>query len=40
VEAMMFDGVLQPQNGMLFPDRSRPGNGLEFKRSDAARYAA
>jgi L-alanine-DL-glutamate epimerase-like enolase superfamily enzyme len=40
VEQMLFDGVLQPQNGMLFPDRSRPGNGLEFKRSDAARYAA
>jgi L-alanine-DL-glutamate epimerase-like enolase superfamily enzyme len=40
VEEMLFDGVLQPQNGMLFPDRSRPGNGLEFKRSDAARYAA
>jgi L-alanine-DL-glutamate epimerase-like enolase superfamily enzyme len=40
VEEMLFDGVLQPVNGMLIPDRSRPGNGLEFKRSDAARYAA
>ena len=40
VEEMLFDGVLRPHNGMLFPDRSRPGNGLEFKRSDAARYAA
>jgi hypothetical protein len=27
-------------NGALRPDRSRPGNGLELKRADAARYAA
>jgi len=40
VEEMLFEGVLQPVNGMLVPDRSRPGNGLEFKRSAAARYAA
>jgi L-alanine-DL-glutamate epimerase-like enolase superfamily enzyme len=40
VEQLFFDGVLEPINGLLYPDRSRPGNGLEFKRSDAIRYAA
>jgi L-alanine-DL-glutamate epimerase-like enolase superfamily enzyme len=32
VESQLFDGVLEPQNGDLRPDRSRPGNGLELKR--------
>jgi L-alanine-DL-glutamate epimerase-like enolase superfamily enzyme len=40
LEPMLFDGVLEPDDGVLRPDRSRPGNGLELKRSDAARYAA
>jgi L-alanine-DL-glutamate epimerase-like enolase superfamily enzyme len=40
IEEMFFDGVLQPVNGTLKPDRSRPGFGLEFKRKDAARFAA
>lgn len=39
IENMFFDGVLQPENGMLRPDLTRPGNGLEFCRSDAQRYA-
>ncbi len=39
IEQMLFDGTLVPRNGALFPDRSRPGMGLEFKRADAARYA-
>jgi L-alanine-DL-glutamate epimerase-like enolase superfamily enzyme len=38
IEQMFFDGVLTPQGGMLCPDLSRPGNGLEFKRQDAERY--
>jgi hypothetical protein len=37
---MLFDGAIQPVNGLLYPDRSRPGIGLEFKRQDAQRYAA
>ena len=40
VERSLFDGVLEPVNGILYPDRSRPGLGLEFKRSDARKYAA
>ncbi|HLX55549.1 MAG TPA: enolase C-terminal domain-like protein [Ktedonobacteraceae bacterium] len=39
IEHMFFDGVLTPINGALRPDRSRPGMGLELKRSDAAKYA-
>jgi L-alanine-DL-glutamate epimerase-like enolase superfamily enzyme len=39
IEHMFFDGVLTPVQGELRPDLSRPGMGLEFKRSDAAKYA-
>ena len=39
LERMLFGGVLEPENGALRPDLSRPGNGLEFKRADAERYA-
>jgi L-alanine-DL-glutamate epimerase-like enolase superfamily enzyme len=39
IERIFFDGVLQPVNGALTPDRSRPGFGLEFKRQDASRFA-
>ena len=38
VESMLFDGVLEPVGGALWPDRSRPGLGLEVKRSDAKRF--
>lgn len=38
IEHMLFDGALTPVDGALRPDRSRPGLGLEFKRSDAAKY--
>jgi L-alanine-DL-glutamate epimerase-like enolase superfamily enzyme len=38
VEAMLFDGTLDPAEGGLTPDRSRPGLGLELRRADAARY--
>jgi L-alanine-DL-glutamate epimerase-like enolase superfamily enzyme len=40
VEGMVFDGVPEPQDGVLRPDRSRPGNGLELKRAEAERLAA
>ncbi len=38
-EHIFFDGVLDPEGGVLIPDTSRPGLGLKFKRSDAERYA-
>ena len=39
IEQMFFDGAVIPQGGALFPDLSRPGMGIEFKRSDAEPYA-
>jgi L-alanine-DL-glutamate epimerase-like enolase superfamily enzyme len=39
IEQMLFDGVVNPVDGALHPDLSRPGMGLEFKRADAERYA-
>jgi L-alanine-DL-glutamate epimerase-like enolase superfamily enzyme len=40
IENMFFDGVLQPVNGELKPDRSRPGMGIELKEADVQRFAA
>lgn len=40
IEGMFFDGIRSPVNGKLFPDLSRPGMGIEFKRADAERFAA
>jgi len=39
IERELFDGALQPAGGALRPDLSRPGLGLELKRSDAERWA-
>jgi L-alanine-DL-glutamate epimerase-like enolase superfamily enzyme len=39
IESMLFDGTLDPSEGLLTPERSRPGLGLELKRDEAARYA-
>jgi L-alanine-DL-glutamate epimerase-like enolase superfamily enzyme len=39
LESLLFDGVPEPEHGALHPDLTRPGNGLEFKRADAERYA-
>lgn len=39
VEALLFEGVLEPERGLLRPDRSRPGLGIELKRHDATRYS-
>jgi L-alanine-DL-glutamate epimerase-like enolase superfamily enzyme len=33
-EALAFDGVLEPADGALRPDRSRHGHGLELRRAD------
>jgi L-alanine-DL-glutamate epimerase-like enolase superfamily enzyme len=38
IEGMLFDGTLAPDGGLLTPDRSRPGLGLELKRADARRW--
>lgn len=38
IEEMLFDGFIAPANGELKPDRSRPGMGIIFKRSDAERF--
>jgi L-alanine-DL-glutamate epimerase-like enolase superfamily enzyme len=40
IERMLFDGVPIPKNGTIEPDMDRPGLGLEFKWTDAERYAA
>jgi L-alanine-DL-glutamate epimerase-like enolase superfamily enzyme len=40
LEPLIFDGALEPDAGALAPDWSRPGNGLELKTTDAARFAA
>jgi L-alanine-DL-glutamate epimerase-like enolase superfamily enzyme len=39
IEQMLFDGAVKPVDGVLYPDLSRPGMGLEFKRTDAQAYA-
>lgn len=38
IEQMFFDGALKPERGMLHPDPSRPGFGLECKLPDMERY--
>jgi L-alanine-DL-glutamate epimerase-like enolase superfamily enzyme len=38
IEQMLFEGAITPENGMLKPDLSLPGLGLELKHADAQRY--
>jgi L-alanine-DL-glutamate epimerase-like enolase superfamily enzyme len=38
IEHMLFEGTLDPSDGLLTPDRSRPGLGLELRRDEAERY--
>ena len=40
IEGMLFDGALSPAEGALTVDRSRPGLGVELRRSEAEQYAA
>jgi L-alanine-DL-glutamate epimerase-like enolase superfamily enzyme len=40
IERMLFDGVLEPIDGVLVPDRSRAGHGLELRHADLERWAA
>jgi len=39
LESLLFDGVVEPVGGVMSPDRSVAGNGLELRRADAERYA-
>ncbi len=39
IERLFFDGAPEPTNGVLEPDRTRPGLGLELRRADVARFA-
>jgi L-alanine-DL-glutamate epimerase-like enolase superfamily enzyme len=38
IEHLLFDGCIEPADGSLHPDRSRPGHGLTFKHSDGEGY--
>jgi L-alanine-DL-glutamate epimerase-like enolase superfamily enzyme len=38
IERMFFDGFCEPVKGVMSPDLSRPGMGLELKEKDAAQY--
>ncbi|MGI8880229.1 MAG: enolase C-terminal domain-like protein [Jatrophihabitans sp.] len=38
IEGLFFDGALSPTDGVLRPDLTRPGLGLDLKRSDAAAF--
>jgi L-alanine-DL-glutamate epimerase-like enolase superfamily enzyme len=38
IEQLLFDGAVRAAGGLVRPDPSRPGLGLELKRADAARY--
>jgi L-alanine-DL-glutamate epimerase-like enolase superfamily enzyme len=40
IEQALFDGAPRPQGGLLRPDRSRPGLGLELREADARPYLA
>ncbi len=40
IERMLFDGAPVPQDGVIRPDLTRPGLGLDFKQQDAERFAA
>ena len=38
VESMLFEGVMELEDGMLRPDPDRPGLGIELKQSEAERF--
>jgi L-alanine-DL-glutamate epimerase-like enolase superfamily enzyme len=38
IERMFFDGFCEPENGLMKPDLSRPGVGLELKEAAASPY--
>jgi L-alanine-DL-glutamate epimerase-like enolase superfamily enzyme len=40
IARMLFDGATEPVNGILHPDLSQPGIGLQLKERDARKFAA
>ncbi|HEY3476497.1 MAG TPA: enolase C-terminal domain-like protein, partial [Anaerolineales bacterium] len=38
IEEMFFDGALEPRDGNLYPDPSRPGFGLELRQKNAEQW--
>jgi L-alanine-DL-glutamate epimerase-like enolase superfamily enzyme len=38
IERLFFDGFCEPKNGIMSPDLSRPGMGLELKEQDANKF--
>ena len=38
IERMVFDGFCDPRKGIMKPDLSRPGHGLELREKDAAAF--
>lgn len=38
IERELFEGILEPYQGRLTPDRSRPGNGLRLREREADRF--
>ncbi|ACH37319.1 enolase superfamily protein [Citrifermentans bemidjiense Bem] len=38
IESMLFDGFIQPVEGKLAPDRSRPGLGIELREGEASHF--
>jgi L-alanine-DL-glutamate epimerase-like enolase superfamily enzyme len=40
IERMLFDGFCEPDQGVMSPDLSRTGIGLELKTADAMKFAA
>ncbi|HTV80027.1 MAG TPA: enolase C-terminal domain-like protein [Steroidobacteraceae bacterium] len=38
IEARLFEGAPVPRDGLIRPDLSRPGHGLEFKAADAQEF--
>jgi L-alanine-DL-glutamate epimerase-like enolase superfamily enzyme len=39
IERMLFDGFLEPADGVVRPDPERPGLGVDLKHADAEEYA-
>jgi L-rhamnonate dehydratase len=38
IERMLFDGFCEPKNGVMTPNVSRPGMGLELKQANAKKH--
>ena len=38
IERLFFDGFCEPESGVMRPDLSRPGHGLELREKDASKY--